>query len=197
FTFTNPSSDYFTKYFSEGDIILLFMVVGAQPNQPNTGTRVTLCTGIIDTIETQVSASAEIVTVMGRDLLGQWADQSVFSPFGGKTTLIGTFSPKTLFSLLSQNTRMQPNNFRLQNLSDTGYPIDIQPTDTKLQTLIRYLEPKWSLVWCDPSGVVVMGQPNMVNYGISAGALQAASNSKAPVAGGISGTIIVNKKRGI
>lgn len=190
FTFAMPNyTKPFTDFIHEGDEVILFIKVQGQ--------EFTLCTGLIDTIETQVSSAGEQVTVMGRDLLGQWDDQSIFTPDGNLQVLSASMSPTTLYDNLSQHTRTPA--VRLQGIPSVAYPIGFSPQESKLQVVTRYLEPYNALVWSDPDGTVVFGKPNMAfaPAGTTTASAPGASASSASPLNVISGTLMVNKTNGV
>jgi len=151
FTFANPNQEYpFTKYINEGDIILLFVKVE--------DTEYPLSTGIIDTIETAVTPAGETVSVMGRDLMGQWADQTVFSP-DAQGIWAQQATPTQVFNQLKINTRTQA--IRFQGIPSISNYVSMAPMESKLQVVTRFLEPYNSLAWCAQDGTHVWGQPNM------------------------------------
>lgn len=154
FTFFYTNLEPATDFIHEGDIVLLSVNLNGQ-DYP-------LSTGVIDTIEVQVTGAGETVTVMGRDLLGQWEDQCQYQVAGTALPPATKITPKSLYHFLSQNTRSSPNALVLQNLANLPQSLGIAPLDSKLQVALRYLEPYNALVWCRPNGQIVWGKPNMV-----------------------------------
>lgn len=151
FTFAYPAQNQpFSSYIRDGDAILLFVNVNGQEYP--------LSTGIIDSTEVQVSASGEIVTVSGRNLLGQWEDQGIFTPDGDRI-FAGQMSPQTIFGILARNTRTQ--KMKLQGLGSNSQLIGGNPMESKLAVLVRYLEPSNCIPWMGPDGTLIMGKPNM------------------------------------
>lgn len=117
-----------------------------------------LSTGIIDRVRTDVSSSGEFVRVSGRDLMCQLNDQTVFS-VDGEGVWAAQITPTALFRLLQVGTRI--SKVRLQGITDAQYPLAMEPGETKLQVLLRYLEPLNALAWTDPDGTLVIGRPEM------------------------------------
>ena len=155
FTFVYPYGQPATQFIHEGDIVLLSVNLNGQ-DYP-------LSQGIIDTLEIQVTGAGETITIMGRDLLGQWEDQSQYQ-LSGKLPLYPNvvITPQQLYYTLAQNTRSQSTQLRLQNIPNTPHPLGVDPTESKLQIVTRYLEPYNALVWCGIDGKIVWGKPNMV-----------------------------------
>jgi prophage tail gpP-like protein len=133
-----------------GDIVQIIV-------QGDVGEQV-VSTGIIDKVQTRVSSAGEYVQVTGRDLIGQLDGQSVFS-VDGEGIWAAQMTPSALFAKLQIGTRIP--GLRLQGIRDAAYPLGMEPGETKLQVLLRYLEPINALPWSYPDGRLVLGRPNM------------------------------------
>lgn len=154
FTFAYPSDTApSTDFIHEGDIAILSVNLN--------GNEYPLGTGIIDTVEVQVTANGETISVMGRDMMGQWEDQQCWL-VNGKTFTISKMTPNALYNFFASDTRSKNNGLLLQNIPDESQLVAIAATDTKLQVVTRFLEPFNALAWCQPDGTITWGKPDMV-----------------------------------
>lgn len=148
FTFALPdASGGINDYINEGDVAELYA-----------GTSL-VCTGIVDkvTVETTFE-DGDIVTIIGRNLLGQLEDQNSVNiqnqPLFGNnvplTTAVGSVVQYT----------------RIRGIGNQGAPVGnflfaTEPGETKLSALMRFVEPLNCLVWSNPAGYLMVGRPNM------------------------------------
>lgn len=150
FSMRNPSDNgSLLDFVRDGDIATL--MANGSP----------ISTGIIDSVTIMTSAEAgEEVHISGRNLLSQLEDQSAVND---KALQIYSkvFTPAQVINTLITNTRI--NYYRLQDNPDIPkLPIfTTVPGESKLASLIRYLEPINMIVWMDPDGTVVLGKPDM------------------------------------
>jgi prophage tail gpP-like protein len=162
FTFAAPDDPKTVMdYMAEGDIVSI------------TADGVAISMGIIDSIDIDVDAeTGERVTINGRDLMGQLADQCCVKPdctpiYGKGMTL------EQVGLALIESTRIA----EVATADAPKYAGDIfatEPGETRLNALLRYLEPVNCLAWMDPNGTLFLGRPTM--------------------SGGPVGNIICNKK---
>lgn len=148
FTFVTPDAETaFTDYAREGDICLL------QANG------VTIATGLVDalTIETDPNRG-EIVTVEGRDLMGQLEDQSAIS-LQDQPIYANRISISAGVRRLMENTKLKGPV--TQDAPSGQYLLATIPGESKMNALTRFLEPLNCLAWTSPSGDLVVGKPNM------------------------------------
>lgn len=148
FQFTLPNSQVsVTDFVKEGDIAELYA-----------GDTI-ICTGIIDsvTLETTIE-DGDVVTVIGRNLLGQLEDQHSVNtdtnPMWGNnvplTTAVGSVIQYT----------------RIRGLGNQGAPAGnfvfaTEPGESKLSALQRFCEPLNCVFWGSPNGYIIVGRPNM------------------------------------
>ncbi len=148
FSFAAPDDPApFQKYFSEGDVVQL------------SGNKTTLATGLIDEVEVENDADGgEMVSVHGRDLLGQFVDQDAISmdskPFWGNKVTI-----QVVFNQLQVDTRIK--GLSLQQAPGLPYLFATEPADSKMTCLQRFLEPLNCIAWMLPDGTLRIGRPNM------------------------------------
>jgi len=161
FTFAAPNDKKTVlDYMAEGDIVSI------------TADGTALSMGIIDSIDIDVDAdTGERVTVNGRDFMGQLADQACVKPdcspiWGNKMTL------EQVGKALIETTRV--SDVETIDAPSGSYIFATEPGETRLNALLRYLEPMNALAWMSPEGTLTLGRPTM---------------SGAPV-----GNIICNKK---
>lgn len=144
-----PDSEIpFPQQVKEGDLISLF----ANDQQ--------LSTGIIDSTTVEVSGqSGESCTVNGRDLMSQLEDQSAVNE-RQEPIWANSYTIDQVLSTLTKLTRI-PKSFIFRNMSRKPWLFATEPGESKLSALMRYLTPLNSLVWCDPSGKIIVGKPSM------------------------------------
>lgn len=119
-----------------------------------------ICTGLIDTTEVQTNAqSGEMGRIQGRDMLAQFEDQDAINfkegPLWGNNYTI-----TQVLRALTENTRIS-RNFIYKSISKKPYLFATDPGETKLNALMRYLDPLNALIWTNPQGQIVVGKPNM------------------------------------
>ena len=128
-----------------------------------------VCTGIIDQTEVHVSAQqGEQATIVGRDLMGQFEDQSAVNNkaapiFGKKLTVAQTFAN------LQKNTRIP--GLIMSDAPVGSYLFGTEPGESKLAALQRYLEPLNCLAWTNNDGKIIIGRPDMSSKTPSLGKL--------------------------
>lgn len=148
FTFAAPNDPLpATRIFSEGDIISI------------SANGVQISTGIIDSVEIEVDAeNGERVTLVGRDLMGQLADQHCVTPncapiWGNSMTITQALRE------LIKTTRIR--GITLQDAPAKAFLFATEPGEARLTALIRFLEPLNCLAWMSPDGKLVAGRPTM------------------------------------
>lgn len=148
FTFALPNSNSpLTDFINEGDIAEIH------------AGKTTLCTGIIDVVDLETTIDGgEIVTVHGRNLIGQLEDQSTVNSkdkpmWGNKVSL------ENAVGALLQHTRIR--GLMKQGSPSGAFLFATAPGETKLSALLRFLEPLNCLAFSDGAGNLVVGRPNM------------------------------------
>ena len=174
FTFVYDEDIAFREYVTEGDIVQIQIGEGAAETL--------LATGIIETVDVDVDAHNEIVTVHGRNLLGLLDDQHLYRINGDTSS--GKMTPAQVMDRMKLDTRFQ--KVRFQNIDLNAHFFATEVGESKLQAITRYLEPRNALIWQDPDGTVVLGKPNM---------LPLSTRDLSAEAAGLA--MVVNKKRGV
>jgi prophage tail gpP-like protein len=138
FTFSMPeTADSIYDFIKEGDLIRL------QVDAPNSGTN-TLCTGIIDVVDIETTTDgADVVSIQGRNTLGQLEDQTTVN-----------IQDKPLWG--SKITGL----IRQHEIAGT-FLFATEPGESKLNALLRFVEPLNCLIWGGQKGEIVVGRPNM------------------------------------
>lgn len=153
---TNLGSPNIDELIMEGDVVTLHIGSGSDDTL--------LATGIVDSIGLRSARDGETFTVVGRDLLGQFEDQDAvtFDDGTGKPKMFwgDSVGIKSVVRELAKQTRINPDNLRLQGISDNQQLFATSPGESKLSALLRYLEPLNSLVWVEANGGIVVGKPN-------------------------------------
>lgn len=146
FTFSAPDGPPFREKIKEGDISKIVF------------DETTLATGLIDTVEIEVSSDGgEQVTVNGRDLMGQLEDQMCVS-IQDKPFMSGKYSINDIMDRLTNNTRITKK--KNKNFPDNGKSFfSSDPNESKLTALQRFLETKNSIAWMDGEGAINFGKP--------------------------------------
>lgn len=148
FTFVAPDDPQpFPNRVKEGDLITLF--ANGQP----------LATGIIDVVDVEVdNAYGEKVTVSGRDLTGQLADQDAVS-INSEAIYGGQFSIAQAASKLIEATRI-PRVLVQDATKQSKWLFATEPSESKLDALMRFLDPLNVLFWAGPTGSLIISKPN-------------------------------------
>lgn len=163
FTFTLPDvAGGIDKYINEGDVAELYAGTGVTVNTSAQGpvkTESLICTGIIDVIDVESTMDGgDLVTVTGRNLLGQLEDNNavnlqnkcIWGIDVPVTTAAGTIIQGTrIRGLIAQDAPSGSNLFATE------------PGESKLSAILRYIEPLNCVIWSDPSGYMKIGRPNM------------------------------------
>jgi prophage tail gpP-like protein len=118
-----------------------------------------VCTGIIDSVALSVdSHNGEKCSISGRNMLSQLEDNEAVSisadPLFGNSLTINQVLAKLL-----KDTRIA-QNFATQDGPTTPNLFSTAMGETRLQALLRYLEPLNCLVWMKPTGQLCVGKPN-------------------------------------
>lgn len=147
FEFRMPDDGTILDIAQDGDIISIF-ANGVQISQ-----------GIIDQTVFDVDGeSGERVALAGRNLLCQLEDQdsvsSDSSPIWGQTMKIDAVLGKLL-----ADTRIA-TDFVNKGVPDSAALFATEPGESKMTSLMRYLEPFNSLAWQDSNGKLVVGKPS-------------------------------------
>lgn len=148
YTFSAPSDEKpFTDYVLEGDLITLNakgQVIG---------------TGIVDQIEIECDGdSGEKVTVNGRNFLGQLEDQMAVS-IDMKPIYMKDIKAVDAVAKIIEGTRL-PREIISQDVPNITSLIQTDAGETKLNAILRFLEPLNCLCWSSPEGRLVVGKPN-------------------------------------
>lgn len=160
FRFTAPGVDAKTRMaIRSGDTVELLAL-------NKKGDTKQIAVGYVDETDTHVSATRVEYVITGRDTLGQLVDNASVD-IKNKVTY---FKATTLDDLLVQiikNTRI-PQKIIKQSVPSGSLLFVSSPTETKMNSLQRYLEITNCLVWTKPNGQVVIGKPNFaqLNQGI-------------------------------
>jgi prophage tail gpP-like protein len=147
FTFSAPNDTQpVTRRFSEGDIISIY------------ANDVQISTGIIDSIEIDVDAeNGERITLQGRDLMGQLTDQHCVTldckPIWGNELTI-----EAVCDELIQTTRIK--GYITQDAPTQAFLFATEPNESRLNALLRFLEPLNCLSWMSPDGMLTVGRPD-------------------------------------
>ena len=148
YSFSAPSDEKsFTEYVLEGDLVSLH------------AKNICIGTGIVDQIEIECDGdSGEKVTVNGRNLLGQLEDQAAVS-IDMKPIYLQNIKAEDAVKKLIEGTRL-PREIITQDVTNIISLIQTQPGETKLNAILRFLEPLNCLCWSSPEGRLVVGKPN-------------------------------------
>lgn len=121
--------------------------------------RKTIATGLIDMVDVETTATdGESVAIQGRDLLSQYEDNDAVS-ITDDPIWANNYTIRQVVQLLNQNTRIS-NNIILQDAPSKAYLFATEPTDTKLNAIMRFLEPLNCIFWMSPEGRITIGRPN-------------------------------------
>lgn len=138
----------FNQRVKAGDIVVLYA-----NNRP-------IATGIIDQPEVETDSEfGEKVSLSGRDLLGQYEDQSAIT-VDDKPIWANNYTVSQVLKLLNANTRIG-NDFILRDAPSKAYLFATEPGESKLAALQRFLEPLNCLAWMNPAGKLIVGRPSM------------------------------------
>lgn len=115
-------------------------------------------TGFIDETDAHVTATSVDYVLTGRDPLGQLVDNTAIDK-DNRIRNTENVTMQNILSFLLEGTRI-PKGFRSQQVPNGTLIFHTNPGETKINALQRYLQFTNCLVWCDPSGQVVIGKPN-------------------------------------
>ena len=164
FTFVFPGvTGAISDYIQEGDILTL-LANGQE-----------IATGMVDTVETETTEEEDVVTVTGRDLLGQLEDQNAVNGFD-KPIYFQKLGIKDAVTRLIQNTKLQ-SVLVTSNAPNAQVLLATVPGESKMQALQRFVEPLNCLFWADEFGNIVVGKPDMAQAPM--GAVYAIKSQKA------------------
>lgn len=148
FTFAMPSTTgAINKYIQEGDNVEL--IAGG----------VTVATGTIDVVDIETTKDGgDVVSIMGRNLLGSLEDNS---PVNSKQqTMWGNNIPlATAVGSVIQGTKIR--GLITQQAPGGNFLFGTSPGESKLSSLLRFVEPLNCMVWGHPAGYMIVGRPNM------------------------------------
>lgn len=118
-----------------------------------------LGTGLIDSVAIGTDPdSGEVVEIHGRTLIAQLEDQSCVNeldaPFWANSITIDG-----AINFLCKSTRV--NYYRLQQVPSGSFLFATEPGESKMSSLLRFIEPLNCILWMDPDGTLVVGRPNM------------------------------------
>ncbi len=147
YSFSAPSDTKpFIDYVLEGDLVSLH------------AKDICIGTGIVDQIEIECDGdSGEKVTVNGRNLLGQLEDQSAVG-IDMKPIYLKDIKAIDAVQKLIEGTRL-PRDIINQDAPNITSLIQTEPGETKLNAILRFLEPLNCLCWSSPEGRLVIGKP--------------------------------------
>lgn len=120
-----------------------------------------ICKGIIDNVSLSVNTrNGESGAVVGRNMLAQLEDNESISIessaiFGNNLTI------DQVLQKFLKDTRIDSNYDVTSNDGPTGPNLfATSPGESRMQSLMRYLEPLNCLIWMKPNGQVIVGKPN-------------------------------------
>lgn len=153
------SATAFNTVVREGDIIKLSV------NDDK------IATGMVDTVDIEVSADrGEIITIHGRDLIGQLEDQDAVtvSLINGVLTSANPIyfenvrDVSTVINTLLKGTRIPALILQdVPAIPQVGFIFATEPMETKLAALQRFLEPLNVIFWSNEEGQLIVGKPSM------------------------------------
>lgn len=148
FTMASPGSDFtFLDICKEGDSVSL------------SANGATLAIGTIDVIEVETTKDqGEIVTIHGRDFLGQWEDQNVVDIFGAPL-YANSVGIEAVVSKLKNNTKVKGP--ALKNVSSVSGFLSSDLGESKIACFQRFCESLNIIFWMSPDGVLNVGKPSM------------------------------------
>jgi prophage tail gpP-like protein len=147
FTFTLPSvPGSIDNYVNEGDIAELY------------AGEFLVSTGLIDAITVETTFEGDIITVIGRSLIGQLEDQSAVNI--QNKPMFGNHVPlATAVGSMIQFTRIR--GLGNQAAPTGNFLFATEPGETKLSALTRFIEPLNCVIWSSNDGYLIVGRPNM------------------------------------
>lgn len=151
FTFSMPGVDKgIDKYIQDGDLV-----------EVKAGDEI-ICTGIIDVVDIETTVDGgDVVTVIGRNLVGQLEDQSCVS--STEEPLYNANIPlKKAVGNVIDKTRLR--GLKDQDTPSGNFIFATSPGESKLAALQRFVEPLNCIIWGHPDGRLVVGRPNMSQF---------------------------------
>lgn len=146
FQFTNPSLEgSILDFIREGDTVVLL------------ANEVEMATGIIDVLDIETTENGEMVTLIGRDLMGQLEDHSAVS-IQGEPIYGNDMTLSQAVDKIRANTKIKA--LTTQNAPSGSYTFATDPSESKLSALLRFIEPLNCLAWTTPDGKLRIGRPN-------------------------------------
>lgn len=118
-----------------------------------------LASGYIDDTSTVVTPARVGYTLTGRDTIGQLVDNASVD-VNNEIIRIKKTNVLKLAETLRQNTQI-PAPVLDQGCPNAGVLLQMNPGETKINALQRYLEYANCLVWSAPNGQMIVGKPNM------------------------------------
>lgn len=147
FEFVAPDGPPLDDVLKEGDIAVV------------TANDIAIGTGIIDLTEVETDSSyGEKGVVTGRDLMSQLEDQDAIS-LDSTPIWANSFSVVNGVRKLLDNTRI--TTVIPRDVPASTYLLATEPGESKLAALQRFLEPLNCIAWCDASGSLIVGKPDM------------------------------------
>lgn len=147
FSFAAPDDPRpITEYISEGDMVVL-----------SCNDQV-IATGLVESIQMEVQMQlGERITVVGRDLIGQWEDHDAVT-LGADPMRDGYYTLQEVFNQLKANTRI--SQLDVQGISrNITQLFATTPGESKMTALTRFLEPINCVAWMQPNGRMIIGRP--------------------------------------
>ncbi len=147
FEFVAPDGPPINDVIKEGDIAVI------------TANDISIGTGIVDLTEVETDSQyGEKGSVAGRDLMSQLEDQDAIS-LDATPIWANSFSVVNGVRKLLDNTRI--TTVIPRDVPSSNYLLATEPGESKLAALQRFLEPLNCIAWCDSSGALIVGKPNM------------------------------------
>ena len=150
FRFTIPDLDKSTRMrIRSGDAIFI-NAVGEK------GKLIQIATGFIDETDYHGSATASEYVITGRDILGQLVDNDSINITNTEVLRIEQLVEQLLFDTRLLNVGVIP-----VNTPNHTVQVNVNPGETKINTIQRYLEICNCLIWTQNDGQIIVGKPNM------------------------------------
>lgn len=147
FSFKPPEEKTLKQLIRDGDVSQII------------ANNVICSTGIVDSTELDINAEKEVATIRGRDMLSQFEDQTSINE-KDRPIWANSIALRSAVNSLCVNTRINPANIIMQSAPKGSYFFPTEPGESKLTSILRFLEPLNCLIWTNPLGQIVVGRPN-------------------------------------